>query len=429
MDPFVRTHILEHTGAADIGRVQVIQPLWNHYGTLMRVYLVGAQCASVVVKHIKIPNEDRHPRGFAGARSRARKVRSYAVEAHWYKVQNALLANSARTPRCLASIEHDGELFLLLEDLAESGYTRTPGHIQWAEVCAVIEWLGRFHGRMMGVDASGLWPQGTYWHLDTRPDELDEIRGTRLHDFAGLLDARLRSSAFQTLVHGDAKLANFCFTGDLKEVAAVDFQYVGRGCGMVDLAYFIGSCMGEAEAKRRETEILQIYFEALKSALPDAIDKTALIADWTALYPVAWADFERFMRGWSPGHRKLTTYSDEVAELACTNIEQELMALAAEACRQAGALISQYAGERIKVRSKGFSTPAGDMVTEVDLRAQQLITDVLAPSLLKYDLGWLAEEEDCDKSRLNKHAFWAVDPLDGTQSLWKASLAMPSRSR
>ena len=55
------------------------------------------------------------------------------------------------------------------------------------------------------------------------------------------------------------------------------------------------------------------------------------------------------------------------------------------------------------------------MVTEVDLKAQQLITDILAPSLLKYDLGWLAEEEDCDKSRLNKHAFWAVDPLDGTQ--------------
>jgi len=40
-------------------------------------------------------------------------------------------------------------------------------------------------------------------------------------------------------VHGDAKLANFCFSRDGKKVAAVDFQYVDGGCGMKDLSRII----------------------------------------------------------------------------------------------------------------------------------------------------------------------------------------------
>ena len=40
---------------------------------------------------------------------------------------------------------------------------------------------------------------------------------------------------------------------------------------------------------------------------------------------------------------------------------------------------------------------------------------MLKPTIERYDLGLLAEEGEQDDSRLTKHAFWTIDPLDGTQ--------------
>ena len=167
----------------------------------------------------------------------------------------------------------------------------------------------------MGVDPDGLWESGTYWHLETRPDELEELDDLPLKSAAAAIDATLKASAFQTLVHGDAKLANFCFSADGSEVAAVDFQYVGGGCGMKDLAYFVGSCFHDGEAERREDEVLGFYFKELRGFL-DSIGSDVcpdeLEADWRPLYRVAWADFHRFMKGWSPGHWKLSDYSERI---------------------------------------------------------------------------------------------------------------------
>ena len=95
--------------------------------------------------------------------------------------------------------------------------------------------------------AIGLWECGSYWHLGTRPDELAALEDGPLKTTAPLIDQALRQSQFQTIIHGDAKLANFCFarhhnTANGSTVAAVDFQYVGAGCGIKDVTYFLGSC-------------------------------------------------------------------------------------------------------------------------------------------------------------------------------------------
>ena len=133
---------------------------------------------------------------------------------------------------------------------------------------------------------------------------------------AGAVDARLRSSPYQTLVHGDAKLANFCFSADGATVAAVDFQYVGRGCGMKDGAYLIGSCLDEAACAETESALLDHYFAHLRKALnqhAQTVDHAGLEAEWRALYPYAWTDFQRFLKGWSPGHWKVHGYSERLA--------------------------------------------------------------------------------------------------------------------
>ena len=85
---------------------------------------------------------------------------------------------------------------------------------------------------------------------------------------------------------------------------------------MKDIAYFIGSCLDERECERLESSLLDFYFETLTKTLTKqhkAIDMMALEKDWRALYPVAWTDFHRFLKGWSPGHWKIHSYSERLA--------------------------------------------------------------------------------------------------------------------
>ena len=136
-----------------------------------------------------------------------------------------------------------------------------------------------------------------------------------LREAAPKIDLKLKDTKYQTLVHGDAKLANFCFNQEGTEVAAVDFQYIGGGCGMKDLAYFVGSCFRDEEAERIEKEVLNFYFSQIRELVENEdfqISVDELEADWRPLYRVAWADFHRFMKGWSPGHWKLSDYSERV---------------------------------------------------------------------------------------------------------------------
>ena len=415
MQAQVQDRILQLTQASAVADVELIQPLWNHYGTLSRVRLRGGAHASVIVKHIKIPKRSAHPRGFASAISRQRKIESYQIEAHWYERYNHRLPDDTSTPACLGALVEGDELFLLLEDLVELGFDQVLSEVSWREITLVLQWLARFHAQFMSTAPEGLWSCGAYWHLDTRPEELSKIEGTRVHRFASLIDARLKRSAFQTLIHGDAKLANFCFSSSHASVAAVDFQYVGRGCGVRDVAYFVGSCLSEAQCQALEAEILEIYFIQLRDRLSFDIDADALEAEWRALYPVAWADFQRFMLGWSPLHRKLTTYSDLLTERVIDELRDELLSAARSACLAAGTLIQAHQGRVLRTSSKGFMSPAGDIVTEVDVQAQKLILDHLAPTISRYHLGVLAEEGAQDDSRLDRHAFWTIDPLDGTQ--------------
>ncbi len=310
------TIIKQATGASDIQLIEVIQELWSGYGAILRYALTGSERSRVVVKHVRFPDRVRHPRGWNTDRSHRRKLRSYEVEMAWYARWSARCDAACRIPHCLALETRGDETLMVLEDLDEAGFPQRRERVSKTELSACLRWLATFHATFLGCAPEGLWPQGTYWHLETRPDELEALSDLPLKGAASTIDRLLRESPYQSLVHGDAKLENFCFSADGRQVAAVDFQYVGGGCGMKDVAYFIGSCLAEEDCERLEPWLLDTYFTAIRQALgrlQPSVDAAALEADWRALFPLAWTDFHRFLKGWSPGHWKLNAYSERMA--------------------------------------------------------------------------------------------------------------------
>lgn len=285
--------IAEALRATRVERSPTLQSLWRGYGEIYRVALVGGRAPTAIVKSVRPP-----PRA-GDDPAHARKCASYDVELAFYEIFARHTTPACRVPRLLAARKEGDRWLLVLEDLDAAGFharrRRSPSA---ADRDRCVAWLAAFHGRFLGVEPRRLWPRGTYWDLDKRRDELAKIEDPALRAAAPALDAALNGCVFQTLVHGDAKLANFCF-GEAG-VAAVDFQWVGRGCGVRDLAY-LASCCWDDDLEAHEPALLDAYFGHLRAALSGTpVDVAALEAEWRAAYPIAAADFHRFYAGWAP---------------------------------------------------------------------------------------------------------------------------------
>ncbi|WP_346854732.1 inositol monophosphatase family protein [uncultured Draconibacterium sp.] len=88
---------------------------------------------------------------------------------------------------------------------------------------------------------------------------------------------------------------------------------------------------------------------------------------------------------------------------------------AIEAACCAGELISTYTNKNVLVQSKkGVDSLASQVVTEVDVKAQGKILEILNPTLSEFDLALLTEESADNGSRFTKDYFWCIDPMDGT---------------
>ena len=316
MDPEVESVVLRAAASRKVVDTEVVQSLWSGYGQIVRCHVEGGPRSSVITKHVRWPDQRDHPYGWSSDRAHERKLHSYRVESAWYDRYAAECSEACRVPECLALEAQPDGVVMVLEDLDGSGFAGRRQTVGEVEINACLSWLANFHATFLGHRPDDLWATGTYWHLATRPDELDALKDGPLKAAAATIDRQLTNSPFQTFVHGDAKVANFCFSGDGSRAAAVDFQYVGGGCGMKDVAYFISSCLDEEESEAMAPGLLDRYFLLLGDALREAgkdVDVAALEADWRALYPVAWTDFYRFLQGWSPGHWKLHRYSERLA--------------------------------------------------------------------------------------------------------------------
>lgn len=288
MTPEALAFVVSCTGAARVRGTERVQSLWGGYGELVRVRLEGASRGSVVVKWVRPP---RTREAASSSASDARKKRSYEVEAHFYATY-AEAADDWPVPALLGSVELGEGRVVVLEDLIDRGFGRRIGRPRENALEACLRWLAAFHAHFCGRRPDGLWEVGTYWHLATRQDELGRMTDVRLREQAPLLDRALSGARHLTFVHGDAKADNFCFSSDGTRVAAVDFQYVGGGVGVKDVAYLLDG-MPEGDERRA----LAVYFEVLRARLPSPIAES-VEREWRALYPLAKEDFRRFLDGW-----------------------------------------------------------------------------------------------------------------------------------
>jgi len=296
----------------------VLQELWSGYGCIVRLHWPEHSYQPVILKLIQPPNRASHPRGWNTSASHERKLKSYQVEIAWYQQYANQCSDQCKVPALIASSSTGAQSWILLEDLNEH-YPATTSNLTLQEVGVCLDWLANFHARFLHKPPTDLWPIGTYWHLDTRPDELHAMQNRQLKNKATELDAALNNCEYQTFVHGDAKVANFLFSSTKKETAAVDFQYVGGGVGIKDVAYFIGSCLDEETLSANEINLLDRYFVTLNEAITNTHsnrEAQQVEIAWRELFSIAWTDFYRFLDGWMPQHKKIHRYTRALAERA-----------------------------------------------------------------------------------------------------------------
>jgi hypothetical protein len=294
-------------GARRVVLSEQLQALWDGYGQLWRGVLERSDGSErrIVVKHVSPPKSSG--KDAAGQRARKRKLRSYDVEAAFYAEYAASCRSRCRLPELECARSGSQEKLLVLEDLDFAGFAQRRRRAAAGDVELCLRWLAAFHATFLGVSAEPLWKVGTYWHLATRPDELLAMRDEEVRRAAPIIDEKLRRAEFTTLVHGDAKLENFCFSNDASSVAALDFQYVGGGVGVKDVAYLLSSCFEGRELEVLAPGLLDYYFKALDAELSTRLEegaRRALESEWRRLYPYAWADLQRFLLGWAPEYAR-----------------------------------------------------------------------------------------------------------------------------
>ncbi|KAL4875213.1 hypothetical protein BJY04DRAFT_224290 [Aspergillus karnatakaensis] len=238
----------------------------------------------LILKLISPPNTS------AAGEGHLRKMFSYEVEQYFYTDLVPLLGDDIAVAKCLASTrdmegkegeeELQGLMAMIIVDL-RTKYPVAGGKrsaLSRTQVYAALDWLATFHGRSWGIlndelegyvlpplkenekrNAGGkrttdtVWLNGGYTYLATRREEYASLvedtdsewseafctppKGCSLSiaEQAALMLTPY-GSPLESLIHGDVKSENLFTTTNGDAVAFFDFQYVGRGLGVCDLA-------------------------------------------------------------------------------------------------------------------------------------------------------------------------------------------------
>lgn len=319
--------IRRSTGATSIDDYDHVQPLWGGYGEVLRVEVTGAPVDTLIVKRVAPPGGTRGKK--KSKEAHARTLATYDNELLFYENFADRLESKVRLPRLFCGQRLEDSWIFVMEDLLQAGFVAGRRSYSPADVHGALRFLARFHAEFLGDSGQGLWRHGSYWNLAARKADLPQMKNERLKRLASPLDSRINSAKYKTIIHGDAKTDNFCFPAAVAaevEVAGFDFQHTGLGCGMKDVMCLLDSSMTPHEALHAAPGYLDFYFDQLHQALrgqDSDIDAADVEAEWRQLYPVAWADYYRFLDGWAPGRYQPEAYVELMLNEAISILAQE----------------------------------------------------------------------------------------------------------
>ena len=222
----------------------------------------------------KCPSHDEHSRAIAVA------LGSYSREVRWYR---ELAGHSAVTaPHCFhAEIADDGlEFVLLLGDCAPAVQADQLVGAMAAQLRPAIVQLAALHAPFWSRDMAAAHP----WLGNNSRGLIEAALPALASGFAARYSGRLAPEVLAlatelaanighyldwpvsatSVVHGDFRLDNLLFAPD-GSVVVVDWQTVGMGCPFADLAYLIGTGIGDpGERAVVEKELFEDYIAALE---------------------------------------------------------------------------------------------------------------------------------------------------------------------
>ncbi len=195
-----------------------------------------------------------------------------------------------RTPICYGTAldERSGRFVILLEDLARNGchFTNASHPFDLDRMRNLTTSLAAMHARFwdsprFSSDLSWvrtLAPRGRQRRLakfviqlgirralqrhgDLFPGEITSFAHAMRDSLDPLYDAWSRGPL--TLVHGDTHAGNLFFPPDGKTVGFLDWQVVGRGHGIREIAYTMCNSFAGELRRRHEREIVELYVDAL----------------------------------------------------------------------------------------------------------------------------------------------------------------------
>ena len=221
-----------------------------------------------------------------------------------------------RVPTCHhASVDDDSRFVLVMEDLGEHRAVDQIAGMCLADAQSAIDGLARWHATFWGAGealaeagvtmslADPIYPAVVPMVFD---EGWEKVTGAGIEIPGPISEVRLRfgeaiplllqdlAQAPTTVIHGDYRADNLVFAED-GSVAAFDFQLIGTGRAVYDLAYFVTQSLTPADASAHEKALFDRWVAGLLAAgvpeadLADAWEDYRRTALFCLVYPVvAW---------------------------------------------------------------------------------------------------------------------------------------------